>query len=146
MSMTVEKEDAGLNLLWTPSLCSEWHRCGHSKAWACGAKGPDLGCRRFTISSLSHDSPWRRDRLPSSAFLGFPGGSDCKESICNAGDLGSIPGLGRSPGGGCGNPFQYCCLEHPRDRGAWRATVHGVTKDQTRLRDFHTLFQALFIY
>ena len=58
-----------------------------------------------------------------------------KESACNVGDLGSIPGLGRSPGGGHGNPFQYSCLENPMDRGAWRATVHGVAKSRTRLSD-----------
>ena len=63
---------------------------------------------------------------------GFPGGSDGKESACNAGDLGSIPGLGRSPGEGNGNPLQYSCLESPMDRGAWRAAVHGVTKSQTQ--------------
>ena len=63
--------------------------------------------------------------------LGFPGGSDGKESACNAGDLGSILGLGRSPGGQHGNPLQYSCLENPLDRGAWRATVHGVAKSRT---------------
>ena len=62
--------------------------------------------------------------------LGFPGGSDDKESVCNVGDLGSIPGSGRSPGEGNGNPLQYSSLENPMDRGAWRATVHGVTKSQ----------------
>ena len=51
-----------------------------------------------------------------------------KESACNAGDLGSIPGLGRSPGEGNGNPLQYSCLENPMDRGAWLATVHGVER------------------
>ena len=51
--------------------------------------------------------------------LGFPDGSDGKESPCNVGDLGSIPGLGRSPGGGHGNPLQHSCLENPLDRGAW---------------------------
>ena len=61
---------------------------------------------------------------------GFPGGSDDKESACNAGDLGLIPGSGRSPGEGNGNPLQYSCLENPMDRGAWQATVHGVTKNQ----------------
>ena len=65
----------------------------------------------------------------------FPGGSDGKESACNTGELGSIPGLGVSPGGGHGNPLQYSCLENPMDRGAWRATAHGVTKSQTRLSD-----------
>ena len=64
----------------------------------------------------------------------FPGGSDGQESACNAGDTGSIPGSGRSPGGGNGNSLQYSCLENPMDRGAWRATVHGVAKSQTRLR------------
>ena len=62
-------------------------------------------------------------------FLGFPGGSDGKESTCNVEDLGLIPGLGRSPGGGHGNPLQYSCLENPMDRGAWWATVPGVRHD-----------------
>ena len=58
-----------------------------------------------------------------------------KNSPANAGnirDMGSIPGLGRSPGGGHGNPLQYSCLENPVDRGAWQATVYGVAKSQTR--------------
>jgi len=58
----------------------------------------------------------------------FPGGSVSKESTCNAGHLGLIPGLGRSPGGGHGNPLQCSCLENPMDRGTWWATVHRVTK------------------
>ena len=58
--------------------------------------------------------------------MGFPSGSDGKESDCNAGDLGSISGSGRSSGEGNGNPFQYSCLENPMDRGAWWAIVHGV--------------------
>ena len=65
--------------------------------------------------------------------VGLPGGSVGKESACNEGDLGSIPGSGRSPGGGHGNPLQYSCLENPMDRGAWRATVHGVEKNWTPL-------------
>ena len=60
--------------------------------------------------------------------MDFPGSSDSKESACNVGNLGSIPGLERSPGGGNGNPFQYSCLENPMDRGAWWATVHGAQK------------------
>ena len=60
-------------------------------------------------------------------------GSESKESAYNAGDLGSIPGLGRSPGEGNGHPLQYSCLENPMNRGAWWATVHGVAKSQTRL-------------
>ena len=55
--------------------------------------------------------PWRRDRLQTPVFMGFPGGSDGKESACNVGDLGLIPRLGRSSGGGHGNPLQYSCLE-----------------------------------
>ena len=62
---------------------------------------------------------------------GFCGDSDGKESACHAGDLGLIPGLGRSPGGGHGNPLQYSCLENPMDRGAWWFTVHGAAKNQT---------------
>ena len=60
--------------------------------------------------------------------MGFPHSSVSKESACNAGDPGSIPGLERSPGEGNGNPLQYFCLENPVDRGAWQATVHGVTR------------------
>ena len=60
---------------------------------------------------------------------GFPGSSAGKESTCNAGDLGSIPGLGRSSGGGHGNPLQYSYLENPMDRGAWQATAHGLTNE-----------------
>ena len=66
---------------------------------------------------------------------GFPGGSDGKESACNVGDPGSIPGLGRSPGEGNGNPLQYTCLENSMNERAWRAIVHGVTKSRTRLSD-----------
>ena len=66
----------------------------------------------------------------------FPGGSEVKASACNEGDLGSIPGLGRSPGEGNGNPLQYSCLENPMDREAWWATVHGLAKSQTRLSNF----------
>ena len=62
---------------------------------------------------------------------GFPGDSGGKESACNAGDLGLIPGSGRFPGEGNGNPLQYFCLENPMDGGAWWATVHGVTKSRT---------------
>ena len=59
-------------------------------------------------------------------FLGFPSGSDGKDSACNVGYPGSTPGLGRSPGGGHGNSLQCSCLENPRDGGAWRAAVHGL--------------------
>ena len=63
---------------------------------------------------LGQEDPWRRGKIPTPAFLGFPGGgSDGKESACNGGDLGSISGLGSSLGGGHGNPLQYSCLENP---------------------------------
>ena len=64
---------------------------------------------------------------------GLLGGSDSKESACNAGDLGLIPGSGRSPGEGHGNPLQYSCLENSMDRGIWQAIVYEVTKSQIRL-------------
>ena len=63
-----------------------------------------------------------------------------KASVYNVGDPGSIPGLGRSPGEGNGNPLQYYCLENPMDRGAWKATVHGVAKSRTWLSDFTFTF------
>ena len=66
-------------------------------------------------------------------WLGFPSGSVVKNPPANAGDLGSIPGPGRSPGGGNGHPLQYSCLENSMDRGAWQATAHWVAKDRTQL-------------
>ena len=67
---------------------------------------------------------------------GFPGGSDGKVSACNVGDPGSMPGSGRSPGEGNGNPLQYSCLENSMDGGAWWAIVHGVAKSWTQLSNF----------
>ena len=93
-----------------------------------------LQCGRPGFDSWIGKIPWRRDRLPTPVFLGFPGGSAGKESACNAGDTGDaglIPRSGRSPGEGYGNPLQYSCLENPTDRGAWQDTVHGVTKSWT---------------
>ena len=94
-----------------------------------------LQYRRPQFASWVGKFPEKRDRLPTPVFMAFPGGSDSKESTCNAGDLGLVPGLGRSPGGGHGNPFSYSCLENPMDRGAWEATAHGVTKSRTQLSD-----------
>ena len=68
-------------------------------------------------------------------LVDFPGGTDSKESVFNAGDLGSVSGSERSPGEGNGNPLQYFCLENPMDREAWQATVYRVAKSQTQLRD-----------
>jgi len=64
-----------------------------------------------------------------------PSSSDGKESACKAGDPGSISGWGRSPGEGNGNPLQYSCLENSMDREVWQATVHGVTRNRTKLSD-----------
>ena len=87
--------------------------------------------------------PWRRDRPPTPVFLGFPCGSASKESACNEGDLGLIPGLGRSSGERHGNPLQYSCLENPHgQRGLAGCVVHGahgVTRSQTRLSNFTSL-------
>ena len=76
--------------------------------------------------------------------MDFPGGSDGNVSFYNAGDLGSIPGLGRSLAEGNGNPLQYYCLGNPMDRGAWQAAVHGVAKNQTQLSDFTSLHDYLY--
>ena len=89
-----------------------------------------LQCRRLRFDSWVGKLPWRRDRLPTPVFLGFPGGSAGKESAWNAGDLDSIPGLGRSSGEGKGHPLQYSGLENSM-------IVHGVAKSRTRLSDFH---------
>ena len=80
---------------------------------------------------------WRMLSCGRSQFnaVGFPDGSDGRESACNAGDLGSIPGSGTSPGDENGYPLQYSCLENSMDTGAWGATVHGVAKFWTRLSD-----------
>ena len=70
--------------------------------------------------------------MHSTWFVLFPGGSDGKESVCNKGDPSLIPGSGRSPGGGHGNPLQYPCLESPMDRGVWRAMVREGHKESHR--------------
>ena len=84
----------------------------------------------------------RRQTQWSHLYEGLPWWLSDKESACNAGaagDLGSIPGLGRSPGEGNDNPLQYSCLENSMDRGAWWAIVHRVSKSQTQLSNFHLL-------
>ena len=87
---------------------------------------------------LSYDHDFLLDGLAVTEHkakpLGLTGGSDGKESPCNAGDPGSNPGLRRSPGKGNGNPLQYSCLENPRDRRAWWAAVHRIRQSQTRLK------------
>ena len=90
------------------------------------------------VQKLGHIFMLSRQRIK--LLRGFPGGSEGKASACNVGDPDSIPGSARSPGEGNGHPLQYSCLENPMDRGAWRATVHGVAKSRTRLSDFTFTF------
>ena len=94
-----------------------------------------LQCRRPWLDPWIGKICWRRDRLPTPVFLGFPFGLAGKQSACNAGDLSSIPGLGRSPGEGKGYPLQYSGLENSMDY-----IVHGVAKSQTWLSDFDCHF------
>ena len=94
-------------------------------------------------SSLNQAKCFYREGTLSSLVEWLSGGSDCKESACIAGYLGSIPRLGRSPGEGNSYPLQYSDLENSMDRGAWQAIVHGVTKSQTHLSDFHSLTSTL---
>ena len=82
--------------------------------------------RRHQFDSWVRKAPWRRDRLTSPVFLGFPGGSANKESACNVGDLDLIPVLGRSPGEGKGYPLQYFGLEN-----SMNCVVHGIAKSRT---------------
>ena len=91
-------------------------------------RGPSVlqQCRRPQFDSWVRKIRWRRDRLPTPVFLGFPCGSAGKESTCNVGDLGSIPGFGRSPGAGKGYPPQYSGLENSMD-----CIVHGVSESDT---------------
>ena len=90
----------------------------------------------FPVFNIWHQPiHWRRDRLPTPVFLGFPCGSAGKESACNARDLSLIPGLGRSPGEGKGYPLQYSGLENSMD-----CIAHGLAKSWTRLSDFHFTF------
>ena len=93
-----------------------------------------LQCWRPWFDSWVWKIPWRRDRLPIPVFLSFPCGSAGKESAWNVGDLGLIPGLGRSPGEGKGYPFQYSGLENPMD-----CIVHSVANNWTQLSNFHFL-------
>ena len=90
--------------------------------------------RRFVATSQCHHCSVFRFAHLCSGSKGFSGGSLGKESTCNAGDVGLIPGLGRLPRGRHGSPLQDSCLENPMDRGAWRAAVHGVTESETWLK------------
>ena len=91
--------------------------CPHKKLYKNVYNMFTYNCQNLTVITMS--------------FLAFPPSSVGKESICNAGDMGSIPGSGRSPGEGNGNPLQYSCLEKPMDRGTLWATVHGPQESDT---------------
>ena len=106
--------------------------------------GMSLNRRKEKGAALS--GRWKFE-VPYDLFLGnFPGCSDGKVSAYNAGDLGSIPGLGRSPGEGNGNPHQYSCLENSMDRGAWWSIAYGIAKSWTQLCDFTFFFFLLFYF
>ena len=91
-----------------------------------------MQCRRPQFNFWVRKMHWRKDRLPTPVLSCFPCGSAGKESTCNLGDLGLIPGLGRYPGEGKAYPLQYSGLENSMD-----CIVHGVTKSRTQLSDFH---------
>ena len=103
---------------------------GNPLQYSCLENPMDRGAWRATVHGVTrvgHDLVTK----PSIILGGFPGGSDSKESACNAGDLGLILGSGRFPGEGNGYPRQYSCLENSMDREAWQATVHGIAKSWT---------------
>ena len=104
-------------------------------AWRIPGTGKPGSLQSMGLRRVGHD--WGDLAAAATAaaglFQGIPGGSDGKESACNAGDLGLIPWSGRSPGEGNGYPIQYSCLENSIGRGAWWATVHGVAKGWTQL-------------
>ena len=91
----------------------------------------------FQDIMLSEISQRKTNIVWAHLYMSFPGGSDDKESFWNVGDLGLIPGLARSPGERNGYSLQYSGLENSMDRGAWRATVYGIAKNQTQLGNFH---------
>ena len=118
-----------------------WSSAGEESA--CNAGDP-----RF--NSWVGKNPWGRDRLPSLVFLGFPGGSDDKESACSMRDLASIPGLRRCPGGGHGNPLQYSCLENPHGQRSlvgyspWGRKESDSTEQLSTVHDIKPMCQNRF--
>ena len=124
--------------------------CGKSPSFTPNSENGNWGAELaiFTFYNISGNfqeaSLCQTFPLPE-RIMGFPGGSDGKESACNAGDPGSIPGSGRSPGEGNGSPLQCSCLENTVHRGAWWATVLGVAKNQTRLKRL-ACTQMYYIY
>ena len=136
--------------------CSYWTWFDHSWVpldfpslsvpnWSWGSFLPDIRSQCLLHSLAPQLWTWQHISLVShfilfdtgpSSRLGIPRWISGKESACNAGDLGSVLGLGRSPEEANGNPFQYSCPGNPMDRGTWRATVHGISKSRTQLSDW----------
>ena len=108
-----------------PFIPHTTHHCGE-----CWGPRREQGRQHVICPSSTPACDLSRD---AASPAGFPGGSVVKDLPAGAGDMGLIPGWGRSPGGRNGSPLQYACLENPVDRGVWQATAHGVTKSQTRL-------------
>ena len=134
---------AGSSTSWPrswASSCTSWGPASPPVRWATAAPNTHWLLGGFKDSGSvcgmqrASSKGWLLWSLPTAR--GFPGGSVGKESAHNAGEVGLICGLGRSPGGGHGNPLQCSSLENPMDRGAWWATVPGVAKSQTRLSDY----------
>ena len=124
-----------LSQFWTLTYLSITP-CGQLTRWSWLEKGARLGAERTSVIPLpqNRSEVMDKDRAPQVALV-------VKNLPANAGDtqdLGLIPGLGRSPGGGHGNPLQYPCLENPMDRGAWQAMVHRVAKSRTWLKHLST--------
>ena len=137
----------GLSCVWNATSISRgclWQQSRHEWVWARKCPASRSPHKREFISFVPNNSlsisVHTYQELPACTVFYWRWLSG-KEFACNAGDAGdagSIPGSGRSPGGGHGNPPQYSCLENPMDRGAWRATVHGMAKSQTRLKWLRT--------
>ena len=128
--------------LWeneTVSIPSRWQFLHFAQCWLLNSLH-SLSVTSWNI--LQDNKCLHQETLPAGLIVhwylcsGFPGGAVVKNPPASAGDAGSIPGSGRSPGGGNGDPFRYSCLENPMDRGPWWAAVHGVAKSWTQLSDW----------
>ena len=141
---------------WTKVLASSGYLERMDGFGAClweqgsGAGGGKVTPRLLCICSfLPHNFLCYKVMVGARAFVahqGFLGGPDSKESACSVGDLGSIPGSGRSPGEGNGNPLQYSCLENSTNTGAWWAIICGVTKRHIWVTNIHTHIQWEFCF
>ena len=118
------------------SLCSRAHEPKEEKPLlrTCALQ-PESSLHLPACSNTDPGQPKINKLIKIKLKIGFSASSDGKEPACNAGDLVSIPGLGRFPGKESGNPLQYSCLENPMDRGAWQAIAHGVSQSRTQLSD-----------